>query len=173
MPKDNVELDSDEYQEPDDKKLKPRQTHRKRRKVQTGQHIFTTKSTLDPSTPRQIFDELGNGDSTVTSFQDIIDRILPDLLNERARLHDETAEIVRKGNNLSKVWRRSCIPPWSDGIYEKFTGYWSECFGKESTLLYNRFGFKAEEFVAGFYEEYLDPNSRASKNAFRLRLRQQ
>ncbi|KAF8625022.1 hypothetical protein AX17_006936 [Amanita inopinata Kibby_2008] len=40
-------------------------------------------------------------------------------------------------------------------------------------LLYNRFGFKAEEFVAGFYEEYLDPQSSASKNAFRLRLRQQ
>ncbi|KZP13201.1 hypothetical protein FIBSPDRAFT_137673 [Athelia psychrophila] len=38
-------------------------------------------------------------------------------------------------------------------------------------LLYNRFGFKAEEFVAGFYEDYLDPQSRASKNAFRLRLR--
>ncbi|KAJ7623751.1 hypothetical protein FB45DRAFT_926646 [Roridomyces roridus] len=40
-------------------------------------------------------------------------------------------------------------------------------------LLYNRFGFKAEEFIAGFYDAYLDPNSRASKNAFRLRLRQQ
>ncbi|KAJ7065351.1 hypothetical protein C8F01DRAFT_1125334 [Mycena amicta] len=39
-------------------------------------------------------------------------------------------------------------------------------------LLYNRFGFKAEGFVAGFYESYLDPHSRASKNAFRLRLRQ-
>ncbi|KDQ50715.1 hypothetical protein JAAARDRAFT_141426 [Jaapia argillacea MUCL 33604] len=38
-------------------------------------------------------------------------------------------------------------------------------------LLYNRFGFKAEEFVAGFYETYLDPKSRSSKNAFRLRLR--
>ncbi|THH20654.1 hypothetical protein EW146_g747 [Bondarzewia mesenterica] len=38
-------------------------------------------------------------------------------------------------------------------------------------LLYNRFGFKAEEFVVGFYEDYLDPLSRASKNAFRLRLR--
>ncbi|KAJ6580962.1 hypothetical protein B0H19DRAFT_489442 [Mycena capillaripes] len=38
-------------------------------------------------------------------------------------------------------------------------------------LLYNRFGFKAEEFVAGFYDAYLDPQSRASKNAFRLRLR--
>ncbi|KAG6374788.1 hypothetical protein JVT61DRAFT_4166 [Boletus reticuloceps] len=38
-------------------------------------------------------------------------------------------------------------------------------------LLYNRFGFKAEEFIAGFYEAYLDTNSRASKNAFRLRLR--
>lgn len=40
-------------------------------------------------------------------------------------------------------------------------------------LLYNQFGFKAEGFVAGFYEDYLDPASRASKNAFRLRLRQQ
>ncbi|KAJ7600926.1 hypothetical protein C8J56DRAFT_21755 [Mycena floridula] len=38
-------------------------------------------------------------------------------------------------------------------------------------LLYNRFGFKAEEFIAGFYSAYLDPDSRASKNAFRLRLR--
>ncbi|TFY72440.1 hypothetical protein EVG20_g559 [Dentipellis fragilis] len=38
-------------------------------------------------------------------------------------------------------------------------------------LLYNRFGFKAEEFVVGFYEDYLDRQSRASKNAFRLRLR--
>ncbi|KAF9558712.1 hypothetical protein CPC08DRAFT_763776 [Agrocybe pediades] len=38
-------------------------------------------------------------------------------------------------------------------------------------LLYNQFGFKAEEFVAGFYSEYLPPDSRASKNAFRLRLR--
>ncbi|KLO19093.1 hypothetical protein SCHPADRAFT_818852, partial [Schizopora paradoxa] len=38
-------------------------------------------------------------------------------------------------------------------------------------LLYNRFGFKAEEFIVGFYEEYMDRESRASKNAFRLRLR--
>jgi len=38
-------------------------------------------------------------------------------------------------------------------------------------ILYNRFGFKAEEFVVGFYDDYLDPQSRASKNAFRLRLR--
>ncbi|KAL4266062.1 N-acetyltransferase domain-containing protein [Pleurotus pulmonarius] len=39
-------------------------------------------------------------------------------------------------------------------------------------LLYNRFGFKAEEFIVGFYEDYLDRHSHASKNAFRLRLRQ-
>ncbi|KAG7444472.1 uncharacterized protein BT62DRAFT_245354 [Guyanagaster necrorhizus] len=38
-------------------------------------------------------------------------------------------------------------------------------------LLYNRFGFKAEGFVVGFYEAYLDPQSRSSTNAFRLRLR--
>ncbi|TFL02030.1 hypothetical protein BDV98DRAFT_612300 [Pterulicium gracile] len=40
-------------------------------------------------------------------------------------------------------------------------------------LLYNRFGFKAEEFIAGFYEHFLDPLSRLSRNAFKLRLRQQ
>ncbi|KAF9650146.1 hypothetical protein BDM02DRAFT_3093681, partial [Thelephora ganbajun] len=39
-------------------------------------------------------------------------------------------------------------------------------------LLYNRFGFKAEGFVAGFYDKYLDAQSRLSKNAFLLRLRQ-
>ncbi|KJA23642.1 hypothetical protein HYPSUDRAFT_201351 [Hypholoma sublateritium FD-334 SS-4] len=38
-------------------------------------------------------------------------------------------------------------------------------------LLYNQFGFKAEGFVANFYSAYLDPNSRASKNAYMLRLR--
>ncbi|KAG2351720.1 hypothetical protein BDR07DRAFT_1442131 [Suillus spraguei] len=38
-------------------------------------------------------------------------------------------------------------------------------------LLYNRFGFKAEELITGFYEDYLDSQSRASMNAFRLRLR--
>ena len=38
-------------------------------------------------------------------------------------------------------------------------------------LLYNRFGFKAEGFVAGFYDKYLDAQSRLSKNAFLLRLR--
>ncbi|TCD71802.1 hypothetical protein EIP91_003145 [Steccherinum ochraceum] len=39
-------------------------------------------------------------------------------------------------------------------------------------LLYNRFGFKAEEFIVGFYEDYIESQTRGSKNAFRLRLRQ-
>ncbi|KIY64001.1 hypothetical protein CYLTODRAFT_432763 [Cylindrobasidium torrendii FP15055 ss-10] len=38
-------------------------------------------------------------------------------------------------------------------------------------LLYNRFGFKAEEFVLNFYEDYIPAASRASRNAFKLRLR--
>jgi len=42
-----------------------------------------------------------------------------------------------------------------------------------SQLLYNRLGFKTERFVVGFYEEYLRKDSKASKNAFLLRLRQQ
>jgi hypothetical protein len=41
----------------------------------------------------------------------------------------------------------------------------------QTKLVYNRFGFKAEEFIVGFYEDYLDPQSRMSKHAFRLRLR--
>ncbi|KAF8322487.1 hypothetical protein DL93DRAFT_2050299 [Clavulina sp. PMI_390] len=40
-------------------------------------------------------------------------------------------------------------------------------------ILYNKFGFKAEEFVVGFYEDYIDPKSKACRNALRLRLRQQ
>ncbi|CAE6402897.1 unnamed protein product [Rhizoctonia solani] len=38
-------------------------------------------------------------------------------------------------------------------------------------LLYNRFGFKAEEFVVGFYDDYLDDQSRLCKNALRMRYR--
>ncbi|KDQ18878.1 hypothetical protein BOTBODRAFT_638946 [Botryobasidium botryosum FD-172 SS1] len=38
-------------------------------------------------------------------------------------------------------------------------------------LLYNRFGFKAEEFVVGFYEDHLHNQSTSCKNALRLRLR--
>ncbi|KAI0796206.1 hypothetical protein C8Q75DRAFT_366841 [Abortiporus biennis] len=38
-------------------------------------------------------------------------------------------------------------------------------------LLYNRFGFKAEEFIVGFYDEYMDTKNKPAKNAFRLRLR--
>jgi hypothetical protein len=48
----------------------------------------------------------------------------------------------------------------------------SEIQFNEAQLLYNQFGFKAEEFIVGFYENYLPFNSRISKNAFRLRLRQ-
>ncbi|KAG9093454.1 hypothetical protein FS749_014358 [Ceratobasidium sp. UAMH 11750] len=38
-------------------------------------------------------------------------------------------------------------------------------------LLYNRFGFKAEEFVVGFYDDYLDEQTKLCKNALRLRYR--
>ncbi|KAH7335485.1 hypothetical protein B0J17DRAFT_720010 [Rhizoctonia solani] len=38
-------------------------------------------------------------------------------------------------------------------------------------LLYNRFGFKAEEFVVGFYDDYLDDQSKLCKNALRMRYR--
>ncbi|KAG9128557.1 hypothetical protein FRC07_003446 [Ceratobasidium sp. 392] len=38
-------------------------------------------------------------------------------------------------------------------------------------LLYNRFGFKAEEFVVGFYDDYLGKQTKLCKNALRLRYR--
>ncbi|KAI9277419.1 hypothetical protein BY458DRAFT_567682 [Sporodiniella umbellata] len=38
-------------------------------------------------------------------------------------------------------------------------------------LLYQKFGFKPEEFVVNFYDKYLPSNSSYSKNAFYLRLR--
>jgi len=39
-------------------------------------------------------------------------------------------------------------------------------------ILYNKLGFKSEEFIVGFYEDYLDPKSKTCRNALRLRLRQ-
>ncbi|KAM3578965.1 hypothetical protein VKS41_008504 [Umbelopsis sp. WA50703] len=38
-------------------------------------------------------------------------------------------------------------------------------------ILYQKFGFKPEEFVINFYDKYLSPESSYSKNAFFLRLR--
>jgi cysteine-rich protein 2-binding protein len=38
-------------------------------------------------------------------------------------------------------------------------------------LLYQRFGFKPEEFMVRFYEKYLPDDSRQGRNAFLLRLR--
>jgi len=55
------------------------------------------------------------------------------------------------------------------------------CIGKDITLhvsannkamlLYQKFGFKAEEFNMNFYEKYLPADSIECKNAFLLRLR--
>ena len=58
------------------------------------------------------------------------------------------------------------VPPWSLFLSRLGSGLCNASSGS-----YNRFGFKAEEFIVGFYEDYLDPNSTQSKNAFRLRLR--
>jgi len=38
-------------------------------------------------------------------------------------------------------------------------------------LMYQKFGFKAEEFNMNFYEKYLPADSMECKNAFLLRLR--
>ncbi|KAI8825639.1 uncharacterized protein EV422DRAFT_134636 [Fimicolochytrium jonesii] len=41
----------------------------------------------------------------------------------------------------------------------------------KAMLLYQRMGFKPEEFIVGFYDKYLPPESTACKNAFFVRLR--
>lgn len=46
------------------------------------------------------------------------------------------------------------------------------CIDRIPKLLYNKLGFKSEEFVVGFYQDYLHPKSQACRNALRLRLRQ-
>ena len=64
-------------------------------------------------------------------------------------------------------------------MFQQTTRQWYKLYKDFSALrltqiiqiLYNQFGFKAEEFIVGFYEDYLDSSSKASKNAFRLRLR--
>ncbi|KAF5383663.1 hypothetical protein D9615_003781 [Tricholomella constricta] len=95
----NTEFDSDEYREVEVRKFKPRITHRKRRKIHSKQAV-PTESNPDSSLLRAVFDELGNGDPTVASFQDIIDRVLPDLLHTRANLQEETAELDQNGQLL-------------------------------------------------------------------------
>ncbi|KAI8808747.1 hypothetical protein BJ742DRAFT_771802 [Cladochytrium replicatum] len=40
-------------------------------------------------------------------------------------------------------------------------------------LLYQKFGFKPEEFIVNFYDKYLPADSKACKNAFFVRLRKQ
>ena len=37
-------------------------------------------------------------------------------------------------------------------------------------LLYQKFGFKVEEYVTNFYDKYLPPESKECKNALFLRL---
>ncbi len=38
-------------------------------------------------------------------------------------------------------------------------------------LLYERFGFKSDEFIVDFYDKYLPEHSPMCKHAFRMRLR--
>ena len=38
-------------------------------------------------------------------------------------------------------------------------------------MLYQKFGFKPEEFVVNFYDKYFHPSNNASRNAFFLRLK--
>ncbi|ORY34181.1 hypothetical protein LY90DRAFT_459992 [Neocallimastix californiae] len=74
-------------------------------------------------------------------------------------------------------------PEWGNSGIGKFMLYYliQSCIGKDITLhvsannkamlLYQKFGFKAEEFNMNFYEKYLPADSIECKNAFLLRLR--
>ncbi|OAD56121.1 Cysteine-rich protein 2-binding protein [Eufriesea mexicana] len=71
-------------------------------------------------------------------------------------------------------WRRSGIGTFM--LYHLI----QTCMGKDVTLhvsatnpaliLYQKFGFKVEEFVQDFYDKYMPPNSRECKHALFLRL---
>ncbi|GLB43353.1 putative acetyltransferase (GNAT) family protein [Lyophyllum shimeji] len=89
---------SDDYED-DDRKAMRRQSRRKRRKVGSGLAIPAEES-LDRFLPLSVFDELGNGDPNVTSFQDIIDRVLPDYLHTRASLQERAIELDQNGQAL-------------------------------------------------------------------------
>lgn len=45
------------------------------------------------------------------------------------------------------------------------------CFSLRTQILYQKFGFKPEEFIVNFYDKYYPADSVYSKNAFFLRLR--
>ena len=73
-------------------------------------------------------------------------------------------------------------PEWRGAGIGKFMLYHliQTCMGKDITLhvsatnpaiiLYNKFGFKQEEFVQDFYDKYIPPSSKESKHALFLRL---
>ncbi|RUS25410.1 hypothetical protein BC938DRAFT_472217, partial [Jimgerdemannia flammicorona] len=75
------------------------------------------------------------------------------------------------------------VPGWEGAGIGQFMLYHliQTSIGKDVTLhvsannsamiLYQKFGFKPEEFVVGFYDKYLPPESVACKNAFFVRLR--
>lgn len=58
---------------------------------------------------------------------------------------------------------------------------WQTCMGKDVTLhvsasnpamlLYQKFGFKTEEYILDFYDKYYPLDSKECKHAFFLRLR--
>lgn len=72
-------------------------------------------------------------------------------------------------------WRRAGIGTYM--IYHLI----QTCMGKDVTLhvsvnnqamlMYQKFGFKPEEFILDFYEKYLPENSQECRHAFFLRLR--
>ncbi|KAG6822295.1 hypothetical protein H0H92_014404, partial [Tricholoma furcatifolium] len=74
------------------------QTHKKRRKLASGLAVSSNEDTLSLS--REFFNELGNGDPSVLSFQDIIDRDLPDFLQTRLSLQESTTEFDLNGKRL-------------------------------------------------------------------------
>ncbi|RDB15747.1 Cysteine-rich protein 2-binding protein [Hypsizygus marmoreus] len=95
--------DSDEYQD-DEKRQPKRSTRTKRRKVQSGRAV-PVGTIFDPSTPLAVFDELGNGDPTITSFQDIMDHFLPNFLESRATLQESKIEKDEHGQDVRPLTR--------------------------------------------------------------------
>lgn len=77
------------------------------------------------------------------------------------------------------VWRRKNERVTS--LKKRFVFYFQTCMGKDVTLhvsatnsamlMYQKFGFKPEEFILDFYDKYYPEDSKECKHAFFLRLR--
>ncbi|KAG6843867.1 hypothetical protein H0H93_016874, partial [Arthromyces matolae] len=77
------------------------QPQKKRRKLSTTSIPISNEEPIEIALSRSFFDELGNGDPEVLSFQDIMDRFLPEFLQTRLKLQQDATEVDQNFPTLS------------------------------------------------------------------------